>query len=136
MSYPGHQLGRVVSGATQEVVSDLLFAGNVQLNTALRSLVAEAEEVLSLDRWRRSLTVLRMDSGGGSLDDLNWCLARGYQLQSAGRGLGRYGRRVVRRSGPPGAAGRVGRPRGCARLRPPRPPPRHPLAQAEQTDRP
>jgi hypothetical protein len=76
----GRQLGRVVSGATQEVVSDLLFAGNVQLNSALRSLVAEAEEVLSLDRWRRSRTVLRMDSGGGSLDDVNWCLARGYQL--------------------------------------------------------
>jgi Transposase DDE domain group 1 len=76
----GRQLGRVVAGATEEVVSDLLFAGNVQLNTALRSLVAAAEDVLSLDRWRRSRTVLRMDSGGGSLDDINWCLARGYQL--------------------------------------------------------
>lgn len=76
----GRQLGRVVSGATEEVVADLLFAGNVQLNTALRSLVAEAEDVLLLDRWRRSRTVLRMDSGGGSLPDVNWCLARGYQL--------------------------------------------------------
>lgn len=76
----GRQLGRVVSGATQEVVADLLFAGNVQLNSALRSLVAAAEDVLVLDRWRRSRTVLRMDSGGGSLPDVNWCLARGYQL--------------------------------------------------------
>jgi hypothetical protein len=76
----GRQLGRVVAGATEEVVADLLFAGNVQLNTALRTLVAEAEDVLLLDRWRRGRTVLRMDSGGGSLDDLNWCLARGYQL--------------------------------------------------------
>jgi hypothetical protein len=76
----GRQLGRVVAGATEEVVADLLFAGNVQLNSALRSLVSAAEEVLRLDRWRRSRTVLRMDSGGGSLDDLNWCLARGYQL--------------------------------------------------------
>jgi hypothetical protein len=76
----GRQLGRVVAGATEEVVSDLLFPGNVQLNTALRSLVSAAEDVLLLDRWRRSRTVLRMDSGGGSLDDLNWCLARGYQL--------------------------------------------------------
>jgi Transposase DDE domain group 1 len=76
----GRQLGRVVSGATEEIVADLLFAGNVQLNTALRSLVASAEEVLLLDRWRRSRTVLRMDSGGGSLPDVNWCLARGYQL--------------------------------------------------------
>jgi len=77
----GRQLGRVVAGATKEVVTDLLFAGNVQLNTTLRSLVtATAEDVLSLDRWRRTRTVLRMDSGGGSLDDVNWCLARGYQL--------------------------------------------------------
>jgi hypothetical protein len=76
----GRQLGRVVSGATEEVVADLLFAGNVQLNTALRTLVTSAEEVLLLDCWRRSRTVLRMDSGGGSLGELNWCLARGYQL--------------------------------------------------------
>lgn len=76
----GRQLGRVVSGATEEVVAGLLFAGNVQLNTALRSLVAATEGVLRLDRWRRSRTVLRMDPGGGSPDDLNWCLARGYRL--------------------------------------------------------
>ena len=76
----GRRLGRGVAGATEEVVADLLFAGNVQLNTALRPLVAEAEEVLSPDRWRRSRTVLRMDSGGGALPDVNWCLTRGYQL--------------------------------------------------------
>ena len=76
----GRQLGRVVSGATEEVVADLLFAGNVQLNSALRTLVVAAEEVLDFDRWRRSRTVLRMDSGGGSLSDVNWCLSRGYQL--------------------------------------------------------
>lgn len=34
----GRQLGRVVAGATEEVVVDLLFAGNVQLNSALRAL--------------------------------------------------------------------------------------------------
>jgi hypothetical protein len=76
----GRQLGRVVAGATEEVVSDLLFPGNVQLDSALRSLVAAAEEVLLLDRRRRRRSVLRMDSGGGSLDDLNRCLARGYRL--------------------------------------------------------
>lgn len=76
----GRQLGRVVAGTTQEVVADLLFAGNVQLRSALRALVIAAEDVLRLDHWRRRRTVLRMDSGGGSLDDVNWCLARGYQL--------------------------------------------------------
>ena len=54
--------------------------GLSEINTALRSPVAAAEDVLSLDRWRRTRTVLRMDSGGGSLPDVSWCLARGYQL--------------------------------------------------------
>lgn len=49
----GRQLGRVVAGATEEVVADLLLAGNVQLNSALRALVGAAEDVLSLDRRRR-----------------------------------------------------------------------------------
>jgi hypothetical protein len=52
----------------------------VQLNVALRSLVIAAEEVLQLGYQRRGRTVIRMDSGGGSLDDVNWLLERGYQL--------------------------------------------------------
>ncbi len=76
----GRQLGRVIASRYEEIVVDELFAGNVQLNVALRSLVIAAEEVLQLDYQRRGRTVIRMDSGGGSLDDVNWLLDRGYQL--------------------------------------------------------
>ncbi len=76
----GRQLGRVIASHYEEIVVDDLFAGNVQLNVALRSMVVAAEEVLELDFARRPRTIIRMDSGGGSLDDVNWLLDRGYQL--------------------------------------------------------
>jgi hypothetical protein len=76
----GRQLGRVVATDYEETVVDHLFAGDVQLNRALRALVEEAEEVLRLDNQRRLRTVLRMDAGGGSLHDINWLLERGYQV--------------------------------------------------------
>ena len=76
----GRQLGRVVATHYQEIVVDRLFAGDVQLNRALRPIVEEAEEVLRLDPQRRQRTVLRIDAGGGSLNDVNWLLERGYQV--------------------------------------------------------
>ncbi len=76
----GRQLGRVVATDYEEIVVDRLYAGNVQLYHALRQLVALAEETLDLNDYRRSRTILRMDAGGGSIDDVNWLLLRGYQL--------------------------------------------------------
>ena len=76
----GRQLGRVVATHYEEIVTDLLFGGGVQLNRALRPLVTAAEGVLGLHSYRRQRTILRVDAGGGSLDDVNWCLARGYQV--------------------------------------------------------
>ena len=37
---------------------------------------------LDIDRAKRSRTALRIDAGGGSLHDVNWLLARGYQIHS------------------------------------------------------
>jgi hypothetical protein len=76
----GRQLGRVVATHYEEIVVDRLYAGNIQLYHALRQLVALAEQTLDLNEYRRSRTILRMDAGGGSLDDVNWLLLRGYQL--------------------------------------------------------
>ena len=72
----GRQLGRVVATHYQEIVTDRLYAGNVQLSKSLRQLVALAEETLDLNDYRRSRTILRIDGGGGSLDEVNWLLAR------------------------------------------------------------
>ncbi|MDQ3258663.1 MAG: transposase, partial [Acidobacteriota bacterium] len=61
----------------QEIVCDRLYPGNVQLSKSLRQLVALAEETLDLNDYRRGGTILRIDAGGGSLDEVNWLLARG-----------------------------------------------------------
>ena len=41
-----------------------------------------AERTLKLNKAKRARTIVRVDSGGGSLDDVNWLLARGYQVHT------------------------------------------------------
>ncbi len=76
----GRQLGRVLATTYQEVVVDRLFDGKTQLTRALQPLVLAAERTLHLDEDQRRRTIVRVDAGGGSLDDVNWLLARGYQV--------------------------------------------------------
>jgi hypothetical protein len=64
------------------VVGDQLFAGHVQLRTAWQPLVQAAERTLQLDAATRARTIIRVDAGGGTTDDLNWLLARGYQIRA------------------------------------------------------
>ena len=78
----GRQLGRVLATQYEEVVVDRLFAGNVQLTKALQPLVEAAEETLRLDEVKRARTIIRVDAGGGTLDDLNWLLTRGYEIMA------------------------------------------------------
>jgi hypothetical protein len=59
---------------------DQLFGGAIQLTRALRPLMQAAETTLYLDRAKRRRTLVRIDAGGGSLDDVNWLLRRGYQI--------------------------------------------------------
>jgi predicted DNA-binding WGR domain protein len=90
----GRQLGRVLATRHGEVVADQVFAGTTGLTTALRPLVEAAEATLGLDEARRARTILRIDSGGGSLAELNWLLGRGYQVHAKG-----YSRQRARRLG-------------------------------------
>jgi hypothetical protein len=76
----GRQLGRVLASRYQESVVDQLFDGKTQLATALQPLVIAAEGVLDLGAAKRVRTLLRVDAGGGSVDDINWLLERGYQV--------------------------------------------------------
>ena len=39
-----------------------------------------ASQALQLDRAKRRRTLVRVDAGGGSLDEVNWLLRRGYQV--------------------------------------------------------
>ena len=76
----GRQLGRVLASRYQEIVVDQLFDGKTQLATAVQPLVLAAEGVLELGVAKRARTLIRVDAGGGSVDDLNWLLERGYQV--------------------------------------------------------
>jgi len=78
----GRQLGRVLATQYEEVVVDRLFAGNVQLIKALQPLVEAAETTLELDEAKRARTIIRVDAGSGTLDDLNWLLARGFEIMA------------------------------------------------------
>jgi hypothetical protein len=75
-------LGRVLATQYDEVVVDRLFAGNVQLNKALQPLIEAAETTLHLTPAKRARTIIRVDAAGGSLDDLNWLLSRGYAIMA------------------------------------------------------
>ena len=87
----GRQLGRVLATRYGEMVVDLLFTGTTQSASALPELVQAGEQTLGLDAVKRARTILRVDGGGGSVDDVNWALARGYQVHGkayAGRQSG------------------------------------------------
>src|SRR6266566_2571868 len=71
----GRQLGRVLASRYEEVVTDRLFDGTTQLTKALQPLVEAAEQTLELDERKRERTLVRVDAGGGSVDDVNWLLA-------------------------------------------------------------
>ena len=78
----GRQLGRVLASRYAEIVSEDVFAGTVGLTKALRPPLEAAAQVLELDEPKRQQTIVRIDSGGGSLAEVNWVLQQGYQLHT------------------------------------------------------
>ncbi len=58
------------------------MTGRTQLTKALQPLMQAAERTLHLDKAKRVRTIVRVDAGGGSLDDVNWLLSRGYQVHA------------------------------------------------------
>ncbi len=76
----GRQLGRVLATWYDEIVVDRLYTGKRQLDHSLKELVLTAEEALDLKENKRKRTIIRVDSGGGDDDNVDWLLARGYHL--------------------------------------------------------
>ncbi len=74
----GRQLGRVLASRYGEIVVDRLFEGKTHLTRAVQPLMLAAEKTLQLDEDKRNRTIVRVDAGGGSLDDVNWLLSRSY----------------------------------------------------------
>jgi hypothetical protein len=75
----GRQVAYVVASQKDEVVVAEVFEGKTHLSPGFQALVAQAERVLELDEAKRQRTILREDSGAGSVENINWALARGYQ---------------------------------------------------------
>jgi hypothetical protein len=78
----GRQEGYVIGTWYEEILVERLFAGNTQLNRALQPLLEAAEQVLELDKCKRQRTIVRVDSGGGSVKEINWLLGRDYQVHA------------------------------------------------------
>jgi hypothetical protein len=76
----GRQMGRVIAAPYEEVVIDRLYPGNLHLTQVIRPMIEDLERTLALDEEKRKRTIIRMDAGGGSLDEVNWLLERGYQI--------------------------------------------------------
>ncbi len=76
----GRQMGRVLATRYDEVVVDRLFEGRTKLAEAFVPLVQAAERTLELSAAKRARTLLRVDAGGGSLEDVNWAVSRGSQF--------------------------------------------------------
>lgn len=76
----GRQVGYVVAPHYEEIIVERVFDGTTQLPTALQPLVEAAEQTSGLSAEQRARTILRVDSGGGSVEDVNWMLHRGYQV--------------------------------------------------------
>jgi hypothetical protein len=76
----GRQEAYVIGTWYEEIIVERLFAGKIQLNTALQPMLEAAEQVLELDEPKRPRTIVRIDSGGGSVGEINWLLGRGYQV--------------------------------------------------------
>lgn len=76
----GRQLGRVVASLYDEIVVESLYDGKRQLDRSLSELLGAAEGVLDLNIAKRQRTLVRVDAGGGTDEDINWLLRRGYQI--------------------------------------------------------
>jgi hypothetical protein len=63
-------------------VVDQLFNGTTYLRTALRPLITAAAQILELNPAKRARTIVRIDAGAGSVAEINWLLAQGYQVMA------------------------------------------------------
>lgn len=78
----GRQEGDGLGTWYAELIGERWFEGKIQLNTAWPPLLEAAEQVLELDEDQRPRTIVRIDSGGGSLGEINGLLGRAYPVQA------------------------------------------------------
>lgn len=74
----GRQIGRVVASRYGEIVVERLYAGNTTLVSVQQELIEQAAGVLELDEEKRGRTIVRLDAGGGSQDQVEWLEEQGF----------------------------------------------------------
>jgi hypothetical protein len=82
----GCQIGRVLASQYEEIVVERLYDGNVQLISRFQELVLEAQKRLDLSAAKRARTILHLDAGAGSVDNINWALEQGYHYHGKSYG--------------------------------------------------
>lgn len=76
----GRQEGYVVASQYGEVVVKRVYDGTTQLNTAFQPLIQAAQQTMQWTPEQRTRIIVRVDSGAGSVEDVNWALKQGYQF--------------------------------------------------------
>jgi hypothetical protein len=73
----GRQLLRVSTPRYGEILFEKLYAGNTNSCEVLKDTLKEVERFLGLDEGKRKRTLIRIDGGFGTDENLNWLIERG-----------------------------------------------------------
>jgi hypothetical protein len=80
----GRQLVQVTTPQYGEVLFEKLYPGNTSSREVLKETLTEVERILGLDEAKRKRTLIRLDGGFGTDENLNWLGWRGYQFIAKG----------------------------------------------------
>lgn len=84
----GRQLVRVSAPGYGELIFEKLYPGNTTSCEVLKETMGEVESLLELDEAKRRRTLIRIDGGFGTDENLNWLIWRGYHFRAKGYGGG------------------------------------------------
>jgi hypothetical protein len=88
----GRQLVRVSARNYGELIFQKLYAGNTLSCEVLKQTLGEVERVLGSGRAQRERTLLRLDGGFGTDENVEWLCERGYHFVVKGYGGQRAGK--------------------------------------------
>jgi len=80
----GRQLVRVTASQYGEVLFEKLYPGNTASREVLKETLSEVERILELDEAKRKRTLIRLDGGFGTDENLNWLSWLGYRFIAKG----------------------------------------------------
>jgi hypothetical protein len=82
----GRQLVRVSARNYGEVLFEKLYPGNTLSSEVLKQTIKEVERILGSGRASRQRTLLRLDGGFGTDENVEWLCQRGYHFLTKGYG--------------------------------------------------